>query len=232
MIRPSRLLLDEIATPIGTFAILADGDGRLCAAGFVEGHDGMERRLVEPGANFERAANPGGLSAALSAYFAGNLAALDGLPVAANGTEFQLKVWSALREIPCGETRSYGDIARRIGKPSVARRGARQQPKPRRRRRAVPPRDRHERQTRRLRRRARSQALAAGARRQTVALASPGTQITARAMAQTEFASGSALMPGVYCPRTVRSGVGQQLLGCGTVHGGTRRVQKRAANEQ
>ena len=41
------------------------------------------------------------------------------LPVAPEGTPFQLRVWRALREIPCGETRTYGVVARSIG--SVAR---------------------------------------------------------------------------------------------------------------
>lgn len=37
------------------------------------------------------------------------------------GTEFQQRVWAALREIPYGETRSYQDIARRLGKPNACR---------------------------------------------------------------------------------------------------------------
>jgi len=38
-----------------------------------------------------------------------------GVPLAPSGSGFQLRVWSALREIPYGETRSYGDIAARLG---------------------------------------------------------------------------------------------------------------------
>ncbi|MCM8730371.1 methylated-DNA--[protein]-cysteine S-methyltransferase [Hephaestia sp. GCM10023244] len=37
------------------------------------------------------------------------------------GTDFQHQVWAALRAIPFGETRSYGEIARRIGRPGAAR---------------------------------------------------------------------------------------------------------------
>lgn len=37
------------------------------------------------------------------------------------GTEFQKRVWSEMRKIPFGQTRSYGDIARRIGSPRAAR---------------------------------------------------------------------------------------------------------------
>ena len=43
------------------------------------------------------------------------------LPVDVRGTNFQLKVWMALREIPLGETRSYSDVARAIGEPKAVR---------------------------------------------------------------------------------------------------------------
>lgn len=56
----------------------------------------------------------------LQEYFAGERKAF-ALPLAPAGTAFQKKVWAALREIPWGETRSYGDIARAIGKPTACR---------------------------------------------------------------------------------------------------------------
>ena len=56
----------------------------------------------------------------LGEYFAGQRDAFD-LPLAPTGTDFQRQVWGALAEIPYGETRSYGDIARAIGKPSASR---------------------------------------------------------------------------------------------------------------
>lgn len=43
------------------------------------------------------------------------------LPTDAQGTELQKAVWAALREIPAGQTASYADIARAIGRPSAAR---------------------------------------------------------------------------------------------------------------
>ena len=55
-----------------------------------------------------------------AAYFAGRLRRFD-LPLAATGTPFQQAVWQALCDIPYGETRSYGDIARTIGKPNAVR---------------------------------------------------------------------------------------------------------------
>jgi len=43
------------------------------------------------------------------------------IPLDLAGTPFQQRVWSALRAIPCGETRSYGDLARAFGKPGASR---------------------------------------------------------------------------------------------------------------
>ena len=56
----------------------------------------------------------------LDAYFAGRLKAFS-VPLDFKGTEFQKSVWRALLTIPFGETRSYGQIARQIGKPTAAR---------------------------------------------------------------------------------------------------------------
>jgi methylated-DNA-[protein]-cysteine S-methyltransferase len=56
----------------------------------------------------------------LREYFRGNLRQFD-LPLALEGTPFQISVWERLREIPFGETISYGELARRIGQPNAAR---------------------------------------------------------------------------------------------------------------
>jgi methylated-DNA-[protein]-cysteine S-methyltransferase len=58
--------------------------------------------------------------AQLRAYFSGNLREFY-LPLQPVGTPFQLLVWQALREIPFGETISYAELARRIGKPRAVR---------------------------------------------------------------------------------------------------------------
>jgi methylated-DNA-[protein]-cysteine S-methyltransferase len=118
-----KLLLDHVETPIGRFALVADEDGRLRAAGFADRGSHVERLLGgwRERATVERATNPGGLSAAIARYFAGELRAIDGLETAAEGTPFQRAVWQALVEIPCGQTRSYGQIAKRIGRPAAVR---------------------------------------------------------------------------------------------------------------
>jgi methylated-DNA-[protein]-cysteine S-methyltransferase len=58
--------------------------------------------------------------AQLDEYFAGKRRKFD-LPLAPAGTEFQLACWQALADIPYGETRSYGEQARHIGRPDRAR---------------------------------------------------------------------------------------------------------------
>lgn len=56
----------------------------------------------------------------LAAYFAGELREFD-LEVALRGTEFQQRVWAALREIPYGRTCSYAELATAIGRPTAVR---------------------------------------------------------------------------------------------------------------
>ena len=56
----------------------------------------------------------------LNEYFDGKRNSFD-LPLAPEGTEFQNKVWNALKEIPLGETRSYGEIATTIGNKKASR---------------------------------------------------------------------------------------------------------------
>jgi AraC family transcriptional regulator, regulatory protein of adaptative response / methylated-DNA-[protein]-cysteine methyltransferase len=60
------------------------------------------------------------LEAELAEYFSGSRREFD-LPLLEPGTPFQERVWAALREIPCGETRSYGDLARALGDPGAVR---------------------------------------------------------------------------------------------------------------
>ena len=101
-----------IASPVGLIA-LVEIDSRLVS---------LEIRLagvVEPPANAEpRTPLLVEAKAQLEAYFHFGLRNFD-LPLAPSGTGFQERVWGALREIPYGETRSYADLAHRLG--SVAR---------------------------------------------------------------------------------------------------------------
>jgi methylated-DNA-[protein]-cysteine S-methyltransferase len=56
----------------------------------------------------------------LAEYFAGDRKQFD-LPLALRGTPFQIEVWRALQQIPYGQTRSYEDVARSIGRPTATR---------------------------------------------------------------------------------------------------------------
>jgi methylated-DNA-[protein]-cysteine S-methyltransferase len=56
----------------------------------------------------------------LESYFLGTLREFE-IPLDPLGSEFQLKVWSALSRIPFGATRTYGDIAREVDQPKAAR---------------------------------------------------------------------------------------------------------------
>ncbi|KAB0265880.1 methylated-DNA--[protein]-cysteine S-methyltransferase [Microvirga brassicacearum] len=122
---PLRLLVDRIPTPLGELAVVADTGGQLRAVDWSDHDDRLHRlfgRHYGPGRySLEPASNPAGLTAALAAYFEGELAAIETLPVATGGTEFQRIVWSELRRIPCGTSISYSELARRIGRPAAVR---------------------------------------------------------------------------------------------------------------
>jgi methylated-DNA-[protein]-cysteine S-methyltransferase len=114
------LLIDVIASPLGRVAIAARA-GRLCALEF--GSARLERRLAAryPGVPRRRARDPFGLSGKIRAYLAGDLAAVDRIPVETGGTVFQQRVWRALRRIPAGRTMTYGALARALGRGEAAR---------------------------------------------------------------------------------------------------------------
>lgn len=61
------------------------------------------------------------IAGAVERYFAGDVDALDEIPIEAEGTEFQRAVWDAIREIPAGRTASYQEIARTVGRPAAVR---------------------------------------------------------------------------------------------------------------
>jgi methylated-DNA-[protein]-cysteine S-methyltransferase len=122
---PFDFRLDRLATPIGELLIVADAPGRLRAVDWSD-HESRMRRLLDRyyGAGRYRispARDPGGLAQAMNAYFAGDLAIIDTLPVETTGTPFQRKVWQALRGIRCGTTITYAELARRIGSPRAVR---------------------------------------------------------------------------------------------------------------
>ena len=117
------LLIDRIETPIGKMLIVSDREGNLRAADWTD-HEGRMRRLLElhyseNGFRLNPTHHPNRSTSAIRRYFAGELDAIDGLPVETAGTPFQRQVWRALRKIRCGTTISYARLARRIGRPAA-----------------------------------------------------------------------------------------------------------------
>jgi methylated-DNA-[protein]-cysteine S-methyltransferase len=105
--------------------IVADPEGNLRATLWTDDEEDLRHVLARHygGAEIELepARNPHGLTGALAAYFAGDLRVIDKLPVATAGTPFQREVWRTLREIPCGTTISYAQLAQRIDRPAAVR---------------------------------------------------------------------------------------------------------------
>jgi methylated-DNA-[protein]-cysteine S-methyltransferase len=115
MVTPQTIYWHESDSPIGRL-LLAANEHALVRVNFQSGP-----HALRPAAEWRRAAAP--LREAfrqLEAYFAGERRTFE-LPLAPHGTAFQLRVWHELQLIPYGETRSYGELARRLGLPGGAR---------------------------------------------------------------------------------------------------------------
>lgn len=100
-----------LPTPVGPLTVAVDAAGALTRIDFADAPGG-----TPPGADaaLDRAVGQ------LEEYFAGTRTDFD-LPLAAAGTPFQQRVWTALRDIPYGATESYGSLARRLGAPGASR---------------------------------------------------------------------------------------------------------------
>ena len=121
------LVLTRIETPLGDMLAVTDD----AALHLFEFHDRTalptEMRRIETrcGAVVEgTTAASDALARELAEYFAGTRTAFSAR-IVQRGSPFTSQVWAALCEIPCGETRSYSQIADRIGRPSAVRAVAR-----------------------------------------------------------------------------------------------------------
>ena len=105
----------EIPSPIGDLTLT--GDGRALTGLYMQHHSHrppLDPAAVRDAAPFEEARWQ------LGEYFAGERTGFD-LPLDPAGTPFQRAVWEALVEIPYGETVSYGELARQVGRPGASR---------------------------------------------------------------------------------------------------------------
>jgi methylated-DNA-[protein]-cysteine S-methyltransferase len=102
-------------SPIGSLLLV--GSDRALHGLYMQ--DGRRPKQIAPG--WERSTSCfADVREQLREYFAGERPAFD-LALVMAGTPFEQRVWSALTEIPYGETISYGELARRLGQPSAAR---------------------------------------------------------------------------------------------------------------
>lgn len=121
------LLRETLATPLGQVVLVSDDEGRLHGLSFFDeearllaaldrlyGRGSVRLQRAERGADSTRLQG-------LRRYFSGELDALDSLPVALAGSEFQRATWAALRAVPAGRTERYADLAARIGHGGSAR---------------------------------------------------------------------------------------------------------------
>jgi methylated-DNA-[protein]-cysteine S-methyltransferase len=110
------MFYDFFDSPIGPLVVVCDEDAALTLLHLPKhgkpGHVAPEWQRAPARLRETRAQ--------LSAYFAGKLLTFD-LPLAPRGTEFQRQVWDELLQIPYGDSTSYADIARRIGRPNAMR---------------------------------------------------------------------------------------------------------------
>ena len=109
------VIYDVVPTPIDRLVVASDGSSIVGV--WMANAEPDDRRWVD------RCGTASLIDEArrqLVAYFAGRLRTFD-LPLAPNGTDFQRRVWSALREIPFGTTISYAELARRVSNSAAVR---------------------------------------------------------------------------------------------------------------
>jgi methylated-DNA-[protein]-cysteine S-methyltransferase len=104
---------DVVDSPIGKLLLVSDGRALTSVVMGARESDAPRDGVRDPDALAAAAEQ-------LRAYFAGELTEFE-LPLAPGGSPFQQSVWQALREIPYGETASYGEIAATIGRPDAVR---------------------------------------------------------------------------------------------------------------
>lgn len=119
-----KLFLHRIASPIGVILLVTDSQHRVRALDFEDYEPRMRSLLATHYGHYDLlpATEPSSAEPALQRYFAGELDALKDIEVATNGTDFQHRVWAALRQIPPARMTTYGKLALQLGEHNGAAR--------------------------------------------------------------------------------------------------------------
>jgi len=119
------IFLERIQSPLGEVIVGTDQEDALRILDFTDYEARMmkllDRQYGKGKAVLGEARKASEAGRALARYFKGDLRAIEKLKVANGGTDFQRKVWKALRAIPAGRTTSYGTLANKLGVPQAAR---------------------------------------------------------------------------------------------------------------
>jgi methylated-DNA-[protein]-cysteine S-methyltransferase len=112
------LTYETLDTPDGPFTVVED-HGEVVAAGWSADAHALVARSRHRG----EVASPGALASAdaVRAFYGGDADAVAKTRIGPVGTEFRMRVWDALRAIPAGETRTYGEVAAALGSPNASR---------------------------------------------------------------------------------------------------------------
>lgn len=118
------LFLHRVASPIGVILLVTDSQDRVRALDFEDYEPRMRNLLATHYGHYtlSDASSPSAAEPALQRYFDGQLDALKDIAVATNGTEFQQRVWTALRQIPPARMTTYGKLALQLGEHNGAAR--------------------------------------------------------------------------------------------------------------
>jgi methylated-DNA-[protein]-cysteine S-methyltransferase len=112
-----RFHLSKISSPMGELLLVTDDKGQVRALDFADHKTRVHRGLREHYGTYELVDGPApaAIVTALTNYFNGDLNALKDVVTVTGGSDFQRHVWSALLDIPAGQTTSYGKLARALG---------------------------------------------------------------------------------------------------------------------
>ncbi len=117
-------LVHTLDTPDGPFTLLVDDDGAVLSSGWTASVAAVLARLPERARPAQVRAGETEAAAAVRAFYAGDLAAIDAVPVRHTGTALQRDGWAALRRIRPGAPLTYTGFAATLGQPRAVRAAA------------------------------------------------------------------------------------------------------------